>query len=105
MVVPRVVGSFWSLMSLGRSRYRILDTRLVSGALPGSAARPPPEPVRQLRHLGPGPVQVGGPRQHALEDRLTIVGQAPDRRDIALDASHDRGADLRPVTGVSVGVQ
>src|SRR5437763_5542103 len=63
------------------------------------------ELVRQPGHLAPGPFQVQGPRQHALEDRLTTVGEVPDHCDVALDTSDDRLADRGSVTGISVSVQ
>src|SRR5690349_25106752 len=70
-----------------------------------SAVRPRPELVRQFGHLVAGPFQVRGPRQHALEDRLTAVSELPDHRDVALDTPDDRVADRGPVAGVSVRVQ
>src|SRR6266516_2779877 len=70
-----------------------------------SAARLLPELVRQLGYLAAGSFQVRGPRQHALEDRLTAVGELPDHRDVALDTPDDRVADRGSAAGVSVRVQ
>ena len=64
-----------------------------------------PELVRQFGHLVPGPFQIRGPRQHALEGRLTAAGELPDHRDVALDTSDDRVADRGWVAGVPVPVQ
>src|SRR5262245_14510918 len=66
--------------------------------------RPLPELVREYDHVLPGPFQVRGPRQHALEGRLTALGEAPDHRDVALDPAKDRVADRGPVTAISVSV-
>src|SRR5215472_1448354 len=74
-----------------------------TGANP-SAARSPPELVRLLGHLAAGLFQVRGPRQHALEGRLTAAGQLADHRDVALDTPDDRVAYRGPVAGVSVRV-
>ena len=66
-----------------------------------SAARPRPELVRQFGHLVAGPFQVRGPRQHALEDRLTAVGELPDHRDVAFDTPVDADEDERPSPAAS----
>ncbi len=61
----------------------------------GCQRRRLPELVPQLGHLVPGPFQIRGPRQHALEGRLTAVGELPDHRDVALDTSDDRARGSR----------
>src|ERR1700712_2608251 len=64
-----------------------------------------PELVRELGHLVARALQVGGPRQHALEDRLTGGGEFVDHRDVDLDAGEERVADRGSVAGVAVRVE
>src|SRR4051794_29462660 len=91
--------------SMPRSRAAPPRTAAAGGKTASRAGRLLPERVRQLGHLVAGPLQVRGPRQHALEDRLAAVGELPDHRDVALGPPDDRVADRGPVTGVSVRVQ